>query len=178
MMSVAISKSMLKLPLFGVLIWTFAMSPAFAEGGAILRHFWSFSEYPATAQDSVVLARVVRYESIRDRDDCPKDTWCFNSPWRYELQIEQLISGPALAGRISAVRYEHGPRRIPEKAVLFKLRPFEDEKRARFGADFYLGDGSFTREVYCEGKKADESGPAVKPDEPFSEAMRAYCSSQ
>ena len=169
---------MSKLPLLAVLIWTFAISPAFAEGSAVSRTYWSFSKYPATAQDSVVLARVVSNDRIVDREGCPKDTWCFNSPYRYVLQIERVLSGPALAGRISAVRFEHGPKRRPDAALLFKLRPFGDEKRVQFGADFYLGDASFTKDVYCEGKKADEFGPAIMPDEPFSEAMRAYCSSR
>jgi hypothetical protein len=72
---------------------------------------------------------------------CPKDLACFGVWIRREMQIDRLLSGPAVGNRITVARIQHGlfNPEFDASFSLFTVRPIDEKaKRDLLGADFVL----------------------------------------
>lgn len=80
---------------------------------------------------------------------------CTGSFYRWTLKIEQHVSGPKTSETLKAVMLQHGEYIFAyKKSALYVISPIDDkEKRAIFGADFYIEEYAPPRKLYCVSNK-------------------------
>jgi len=89
---------------------------------------------PALGADPspVFYGRAIGHEVIEDvRMDCPEGRICMDAWFRWNLRVENLLSGPTLSRRITAATIQHA-KYIPkyERSLrIFAVRPIESEEQ-------------------------------------------------
>lgn len=113
------------------------------------------------AADAVFCGRSLGHHHIKGVEvPCPENAICLNVWFRWQLQIDRVLEGPEIGGRVSAAVVQHG-HFLPsyEKSLqVFVIRRIDDEaKRQLLGADFQLvshSPGDDAKRLACKDPTA------------------------
>ncbi len=100
----------------------------------------------------VAAGRVANMEATEFGPECPPTEICMSWFFRFNLDIDQTLSGGKLPAKIRAARLQHSPFTPAHLAALrlFVLEPIEDaEQRRKLQADYYLRQLSPEHRLYC-----------------------------
>lgn len=94
------------------------------------------------ASESLLCARIIKEKLIRNVDiSCPKNDVCFGGWVQWELQVDRVLEGDELSGRITTAAIQTS-QYIPKARAqfrVFKVRRIEDSEESKLlGADFIL----------------------------------------
>lgn len=85
--------------------------------------------------------RSLGHEYVPVEMPCPQGAICLSNWFRWKLQVDKVLSGPALAPQIVALTVQHSnyASDYEDQLRLFTVVPIEDAgKRKLLGADFSL----------------------------------------
>jgi hypothetical protein len=129
---------------------------------------------PAYAADSIVIGRALNNSYAKALSDsylaakrCPEDTICMDVIYRWTIDPERVIAGPAIKGRIRALNFQHTDlnNRYVESVRLFVFRPIADVEIPHSPDDrYYLVSSSPIYEdgTYCISVDPSTSGLKLK----------------
>jgi hypothetical protein len=109
------------------------------------------------AGESVFIGRASSQTDIDGVTACTGDVVCMTGWWRWTVDVERTVRGPAVPGPVVVARLGHG-KFVPDylaRFVCFSVRPIEDEgKRRLLGADYVLVEswkrGDAHRDPACD----------------------------
>jgi hypothetical protein len=105
------------------------------------------------ATPTVLVGHAISQEDL-DLQACPDDDpgLCMSSWFRWTLQIDRTLQGPAIKGRIATAHRQHSryQKWYQKEVSLFVVTPIEDpQQRQRLRADYFLEDFSQRLPMYC-----------------------------
>src|SRR5262245_11434560 len=96
------------------------------------------------ASQSIVLGRLVSNEPMKEAPEaCPKDYFCAETWWRSLIEVDQVVSGDPVSGRIRTVgKQEEGlvvaETDVPRLFVLSRIDAYDHRKLLE--AEYFLLD--------------------------------------
>jgi hypothetical protein len=100
----------------------------------------------------VASGQVTAMEATEYGPECAPNEICMSWFFRFNIDIDQTLSGGKLPAKVRAARLQHG-RFTPtylQALRLFVLEPIEDaEQRRKLQADYYLRQLSPEHRLYC-----------------------------
>jgi hypothetical protein len=121
------------------------------------------------AADTVIAGRAVSNQPMDYVPfDCPPDYVCLDSWFKWVIDVDKVLAGPPVSGRIITARMQHQTMRpaYQKQLRLFVVRSIDDPKqRSLLRADYYLLDMSQWRQMHCLYQDPRELGLSV--DEVF-----------
>ena len=129
---------------------------------------------PAYAADSIVIGRALSNSYARALSDsyeaakpCPEDYICMDVIFRWVIDPERIVAGPALKGRIKALTFQHTGvnDRYLKSLRLFVFRPIGDIEIPHSPDDgYYLVSSSpvYDDGTYCISVDPSASGLQLK----------------
>ena len=105
-----------------------------------------------SATTLVASGQVTTMEATDYGPECAPNEICMSWFFRFNIEIDQTLSGGKLPAKIRAARLQHGPftPTYLQALRLFVLEPIEDaEQRRKLQADYYLRQLSPEHRLYC-----------------------------
>jgi hypothetical protein len=100
----------------------------------------------------VASGQVTAMEATEYGPECAPNEICMSWFFRFNIDIDQTLSGGKLPAKVRAARLQHGPftPTYLQALRLFVLEPIEDaEQRRKLQADYYLRQLSPEHRLYC-----------------------------
>ena len=100
----------------------------------------------------VASGHVTAMDATEYGPDCPPTEICMSWFFRFNIDIDQTLSGGKLPAKIRAARLQHSPftPTYLQALRLFVLEPIEDaEQRHKLQADYYVRQLSPEHQLYC-----------------------------